>query len=259
MKIEDIKNLVLQHCAKFEKLVEESILKLKIPKGDHSINDVRVGVQDALTAKNSNLEFHISEGKSEFRVMDKFNRAWIISNSLQELYNYQNGEITIRGLHYRMVARGMTNSDTHYARVKSAMVFARRNGQVAYEQFSDYERETLGHTAVDETTPERRVRISGNVIKHYLNNYNKNKWENQNVYPEIWIEKKALIGVFERICKENDVSLNPCKGYPSLTFLNDAAERFREQEDEGKRIVFCISVTMTPAARTYREVSKIAY
>lgn len=237
MNVEKCKSEVLAHCAKYEKLTEESILKIKILKSKYTPSEVEQGVQAALDQLGSNLVFSISQGKTHYRVLDTFTRGWIIRNSLAELRNYSSGEITIRGLHYRMVARGMTNSDTHYARVKSAMVFARRDGQINYDQFSDYERETIGTTEADTTDVDSRVNLSGRVMEHYLKNYTKNKWENQPYYPEIWIEKKALIGVFERLCSRNSVLLSPCKGYPSLTFLKDAADRFEDMQEEGKKVI----------------------
>lgn len=227
----------MTHCAKHDKLTEESILKIKILRSNYSLQEVTEGVKLALSKLGSKLEFKITEGKKHYSVVDKFTRTWIINNSLRELRNYRNGEITIRGLHYRMVALGMTNSNTHYARVKSAMTYARRNGQVPYEQFTDYERETMGQTANADTTVEGKVYTTSYIIEHYLKTYEKNKWENQRYYPEVWIEKKALIGVFENLCKQNDVLLSPCKGYPSLTFLNDAAERFIDVQAEGQEVV----------------------
>ena len=42
-------------------------------------------------------------------------------------------------------------------------------------------------------------------------------------YCEVWIEKDALTGVFYDVTSEYDVPLMPCKGYPSLSFLRNAA------------------------------------
>ena len=237
LNVKKIKDLIVSHCDKADRLVEESILKLKIPKEYFTLEQVKVGTSEALNLLGSDLEFTISVSKTHYKILDKFNRDWIIRNSLVELENYADGEITIRGLHYRMVARGMTNSNTHYARVKSAMVFARRDGQVSYDQFADYERETIGSTEASKTTVAGRMKTAEYVVEHYLKTYGKNKWENQTFYPEVWIEKKALIGAFEDTCRRNEVLLSPCKGYPSLTFLKDAALRFGEMQDEGKQTI----------------------
>lgn len=166
--------------------------------------------------------------------MDQFNRSWIIENALEELSNYEPGTLTIRGLHYRLVSRGMTNSMRHYKRVVSAMISCRWDNQVSFETFSDHDREVLGVTEADETTVDKAIDRAEWVVDHYLNRYNKNMWENQPIYPEVFIEKKALQGLFEPICQRFNVALSPCKGYPSLTFLYEASQRFIERRGEGK-------------------------
>ena len=71
-------------------------------------------------------------------------------------------------------------------------------------------------------------------MKAWIERYHRNKWENQSIYPEVFIEKKALEGVFYKPCKQHKIALGACKGYPSLTFLKDAAQRFISAEVRGK-------------------------
>ncbi|MGH1336050.1 MAG: hypothetical protein ACRBFS_07970 [Aureispira sp.] len=164
---------------------------------------------------------------------DVFNRKWIIEQSLEVLPNYDYGVLTLRGLFYQLVARGMTNSQRHYKRVGAAMTAARRNGLVSFDAFSDHDREMLGRTMGYTTEVESAVDHAKDQIEAWFNYYTKNRWENQPYHPEIWIEKKALQGVFRPITMEYDVALAACKGYPSLTFLNEAAQRFQEVIDKG--------------------------
>lgn len=56
--------------------------------------------------------------------MDDFNRQWITDNSIEIISQYEAGVLTLRGLHYRLVAAGMTNTLTHYKRVVTAMIKA---------------------------------------------------------------------------------------------------------------------------------------
>lgn len=157
---------------------------------------------------------------------DIFNRTWIIENALDEISNYDPGVLTIRALHYRLVSRGMTNTLRHYKRVVAAMIVARWDRLVPFNTFSDHDRETLGDTPYEETTVEESQEKAEDQIRLWMTQYKKNFWENQNYYVEVWIEKKALQGIFQPVCDQYQVSLSPCKGYPSLTFLNDAADRF---------------------------------
>ena len=165
---------------------------------------------------------------------DIFNRNWIVEKSLNIIERYEKGELTLRGLHYQLVAIGMTNTLTHYKRVVAAMIQARWDGIVGFDTFSDHDRAMIGKTEYEETFLTDEIETAKENISAWMNYYNKNKWENQPYYVEVFIEKKALQGVFAPICRDNKVALGACKGYPSLTFLNDAKNRFLDAEQNGK-------------------------
>lgn len=136
--------------------------------------------------------------------MDKFTRTWIIQNALKEIPQYEKGILTIRGLHYRLVARGMTNTIQHYKRVVAAMVKARWEGQISFDTFSDNDRETLGETEFKETTVQEKAEQGKFQVRAWMRAYRKNRWENQPYFPEVFIEKKALQGVFQKPCEQMD-------------------------------------------------------
>lgn len=165
---------------------------------------------------------------------DEFTRSWIIENAVDVIREYSSGELTIRALHYRLVARGMTNTQQHYKRVVGAMIKARWDGTVSFETFSDHDRSMIGETKYEETNVEDYASTAKRQVHLWMNNYSKNRWENQPNYVEVFIEKKALQGVFGPICNENDVALGACKGYPSLTFINDTMQRIEDARNEGK-------------------------
>lgn len=168
---------------------------------------------------------------------DEFTSTWITKNSISVCSQYDNGVLTLRGLHYQLVGLGMTNSIQHYKRVTSAMTTARRAGVVAYEQFSDHDREAIGETTWEETDFDDAVERAKQQVQAWMNSYNRNEWERQPKVVEVWIEKKALQGVFGPVATSLGVALCPCKGYPSLTFLYEASERFREVIAMGKQPV----------------------
>ncbi|CAA0230047.1 hypothetical protein [Tenacibaculum maritimum] len=168
---------------------------------------------------------------------DIYNRAWITKNAIEEIETYEKGVLTLRGLHYRLVSRGMTNTTRHYKRVVSAMIKARWEGLVDFDTFSDHDRGMLGETNSDKTNLEDKISEAKKQLGLWMKSYYKNKWENQPYYPEVFIEKKALQGIFEKACFPKGVALGACKGYPSLTFLNEAAERFKAAKRNGKKPV----------------------
>lgn len=164
-----------------------------------------------------------------------FTREWITVNSVDVLKNYPNGMLTIRGLYYQLVALGMTNSLQHYKRVVSAMGVARWDGIVSFDAFSDRDRQLALQTKADLTTVSSKRREAQAQVRLWIQSYEKNRWENQPYYPEVLIEKKALEGVFMKGCLKHDIALGACKGYPSLTFLNDASRRFNDAIENGKK------------------------
>lgn len=164
----------------------------------------------------------------------EFTKQWIIDNGIPIVKSYD-GNLTLRALHYRLVAAGMINDVSHYKKVVNAMIEVRWNGSLYFFDFMDHERESLGHTAFRETNVEQSVKVAKSQIKAWATSYEKNRWENQPYYPEVFIEKKALQGVFEKPCQEWNVALNPCKGYPSLTFLYNSKERFLNAVRLGKQ------------------------
>lgn len=156
---------------------------------------------------------------------DEFNKKWITENALEVLQEYAD-PITVRQLYYRLVARGMINDINHYKRVVNSMSDARWEGSVDFTAFIDRERTMFGETKADAKNLDSEIANGKGQVKAWMNAYHLNRWENQPNYVEVFIEKKALQGVFEGPCEEMDVGLGPCKGYPSLTFLNEASDRF---------------------------------
>jgi hypothetical protein len=159
---------------------------------------------------------------------DLFTKKWIIENSINICSNYEDGVLTLRALHYQLVGLGMTNDIQHYKRVVVAMIDARWNKLIRFDQFSDLDRAMVGETAHKETDLDTEIQIGKDQVRAWMTNYHKNRWENQPIYPEVLIEKKALQGVFGPVCEEWDISLGACKGYPSLTFLHDMYKRYTQ-------------------------------
>lgn len=63
------------------------------------------------------------------------------------------------------------------------------------------------------------------MLEYTRQTYRRDLWDAQPAYVEVWCEKDGLVGVLEDVTWELDVPLLPCKGYPSLTYLHEAAEQ----------------------------------
>jgi hypothetical protein len=169
---------------------------------------------------------------------DIFTRKWITDNAIEICSQYDEGVLTLRSLHYQLVSIGMTNDVQHYKRVVAAMIEARWNRDIRFSQFSDLDRSMISETRHEETILQDVIQEGKNSISFWMQYYRKNRWENQPIYPEVLIEKKALQGVFEPICNQWDIALGACKGYPSLTFLNEMAERFKQIDSKDIVILY---------------------
>ena len=60
------------------------------------------------------------------------------------------------------------------------------------------------------------------------------KWARQDNMPEVWIEKEALAGVIEPICRELDVPFLACRGYVSQSAAWQAGQRMRGYVKRGQ-------------------------
>lgn len=166
---------------------------------------------------------------------DQFTKQWIIENAIDVLSNYEDGVLTIRGLHYQLVSRGMTNDIQHYKRVVAATGDARWRGLISFNAFSDRDRYLACETEAEPSILGDKIDKAKEQVRLWATNYYLNQWENQTYYPEVFIEKKALEGVFYKPCKYHGLALGACKGYPSLTFLHDATQRFKEASSRGQK------------------------
>lgn len=145
-------------------------------------------------------------------------------------------QITLRGLHYALVSRGMPNTLHDYKRLGSAMTDARWKGLLSFKAFTDNDRMVLGGCDMYRENVEEQVAFAMQLIQNKLNpNWLRHgRWADQPEYVEVWIEKNALRSTFADVCNKKNVVVFPCKGYPSLTWLDKAKDRFDEAEHEEK-------------------------
>lgn len=108
-----------------------------------------------------------------------------------------------------------------------------------------------GETKAEPTDLEEKQDEAKAQVRAWMRSYHKNRWENQPIYPEILIEKKALEGVFAKPCRNWDIAVGACKGYPSLTFLFELSERLREAQANGKQCIILYFGDTTRRAKIY--------
>ena len=134
--------------------------------------------------------------------------------------------LTLRQLYYQLVSRDViANKQSEYKRVGSIVNDARLAGLIDWDALEDRTRNVRSISHWD--SPEQ-------IISAVASQYAIDKWEDQTVRPEVWIEKDALVGVIERICNELDVAYFSCRGYTSQSEMWGAAQRFIRNAKDGQ-------------------------
>jgi hypothetical protein len=142
------------------------------------------------------------------------------------LAEYSGTPITVRQLYYRLVAGGVIeNSINSYKRLVSWLSGWRKNGEIPFGAFVDRTRELsdfdMGWHRHD---PRAWLLNSLKQMRESYYDYDLNLWFGQHWHVVVAVEKQALEGVFEPICRELGVNLVVCRGYPSLSLLRDVGK-----------------------------------
>lgn len=151
------------------------------------------------------------------------------ANQICEEYQAQGYELTLRQLYYQFVSRDLiANKDTEYKRLGSIINDARMAGLLDWDFIVDRTRNVRENT---------HWNSPADIIKAAVNSYRRNLWEGQPTRVEVWIEKDALIGVIERVCRDYDVPHFSCRGYVSQSEMWARAQAMGEWVEEGVRPV----------------------
>lgn len=162
-----------------------------------------------------------------FRFSDKTLRLIELCDQILHEYNKKGFDMTLRQLYYQLVSRDIIpNKQSEYKRLGSIVNDARLAGEIDWDHVVDRTRNVRGGGGY--TDPAQLIRLN----QHY---FHLDMWENQEWRPEVWIEKDALAGVFERVCGRLNVPLFSCRGYTSQSEVWGAAQRMIEHQDSGQK------------------------
>jgi hypothetical protein len=145
--------------------------------------------------------------------------------------------MTLRQLYYRFVALDiLENKESQYSYLGEAVKEARIAGTIPWEWVED---RTRSADAGDhpEQEPDAHYRSWLDAFKNCASQYHRPRWEGQDTYVEVWVEKEALAGVFESVCRDLKVVSFPNRGYTSVTLLKEAADRLRAADAGGEPVI----------------------
>jgi hypothetical protein len=151
------------------------------------------------------------------------------ANEIIAEYTAQGYDLTLRQLYYQFVSRDLLqNRQSEYKRLGSIINDARLAGLIDWLHISDRTRELRSLSHWEDPSE---------IVTAVAQQFRLDKWESQPFRVEVWIEKDALVGVFERVCQELDVGLFSCRGYTSQSEMWAAAQRLKGYNRDGQDVV----------------------
>jgi hypothetical protein len=148
------------------------------------------------------------------------------ANTIIEEYMAQGYLLTLRQLYYQFVSRDLLpNTVKDYNRLGSIINDARLGGLVDWDAIEDRTRNL--HVLPTWSSPKH-------ILSSVAEQYKTDLWENQDHHVEVWIEKEALSGVFQRVCDEKRIGFFACRGYVSQSEMWSASQRFLHLNRRGK-------------------------
>jgi hypothetical protein len=160
-------------------------------------------------------------------------------NTIVDEYQAQGFALTVRQLHYQFVARDWhKNTPTNYKRLISICASGRLGGAIDWDAIEDRTRElkTLPHW--DGPTE---------ILAAVAEQYRIDKWQDQPYRIEVWFEKAALAGIFDRVCSRLDVAYLATIGQNSVSEMHSGALRLRRYAEEGQECLILHFADHDPA------------
>lgn len=151
------------------------------------------------------------------------------ANQVITAYQAQGYSLTLRQLYYQFVSRGwIANNMREYKKLGDIISNARQCGLIDWNALED--RTRVLHGTSFWTSPDQ-------IIRAAAQGYVTDRWRDQDVHVEVWVEKEALVDVIARSANRWDLNYFACKGYASDSAMWRAARRLAAKEREGKTTV----------------------
>jgi hypothetical protein len=161
--------------------------------------------------------------------LDKLNK---VKDILDELNEYK--PLTLRQVYYQLVGKGyIENKVSQYGMLSNLLKWARIDGHIPWSDIED--RVRAYHDLTGWHTPESFINHEVNI---FLQDYKRDLLQSQNKYIEIWIEKDALSSIFIRAAEPYGIPVVVCRGFSSVSFLNDYCERLKYYKNKQATLLY---------------------
>ena len=125
---------------------------------------------------------------------------------------------TVRQVFYQCVSRGViAKTEGEYKRTICRLLTEMRlAGRIPFSWIADntrWQRKPITFSSLED------------ALRRTAEAYRRSVWDRMPVYVEVWLEKDALAGVLYEETAQWDVPLMVTKGYPSISYIYEAAEQ----------------------------------
>lgn len=154
---------------------------------------------------------------------DKLNKILVILNELKKYI-----PLTLRQIYYQLVGKGfIENKYTEYIMLSNLLKWARIDGYISWDCIEDRVRKYHNLCGWNNSSvfKKRETEI-------FLEGYSRDLLQTQNKYIELWIEKDALSSIFVKTAKFYTIPVVVCRGFSSVSFLNDFKNRIMAKKDK---------------------------
>ena len=142
-----------------------------------------------------------------------------VKNILNEWKKYL--PLTLRQVYYQLVSKEIIkNKISEYNMLSKLLKWARIDGKIPWGAIEDRVRAVHSYFGFIDKND-----FVDNQLNYFLEGYRRDLMNEQRVYIEVWIEKDALSSIFSRITRKYCISTVVCRGFSSVTFLNDFKNR----------------------------------
>lgn len=149
-------------------------------------------------------------------------------NGVLEDYQAQGYKLSLRQLYYQLVSRAwIENSVKSYKNIGSLVSDARLAGLIDWSMIEDRGRST---------TANSHWINPGSILESAAYSFKLDKWADQLWHIEVMVEKDALSGILEPVCRKLDIAITANKGYSSSSTMYEIGQRLYAKRDQGKRI-----------------------
>ena len=180
--------------------------------------------------------------------IDRVNEVQKILNELKDYL-----PVTVRQIHYQLVGKGLIeNTKSRYNLLKRTVKYGRIYGYIPWEAIEDRIRQAYLNQGWQDQ--EGFLETERN---NFLEGYRRDLQQGQENYIEVWLEKDALAGIFQRILNPYCIPLCPARGDSSVTFLRGFQNRVLPRHKNGQKVIMAYFGDFDPSGNEMLDNMKL--